>query len=133
MITSLGRTTLLVRDYEEAAAFYCGVLGFATLHDSTAPDGQRFLHIAVPAQGGTPPVGLWLLRAASADAALIGRQAGGQPFLILYTDDCRRTTATLEARGVRFRTPPVADGGAVFAHFADLYGNELLLVQLAES
>ncbi|HUF28675.1 MAG TPA: VOC family protein [Gemmatimonadaceae bacterium] len=130
MLKGLGRTTLLVHDYEEALAFYRDVLGFTVLHDSTASSGQRFLHIGLPDQRGSPPVGLWLLEPAGDDAELVGRQAGGQPLLVIYTDDCHGDVATLQRRGVGFRGPPVAEGGALFAHFSDLYGNVVVLVEL---
>lgn len=130
MLRGLGRTTLLVHDYEAALGFYRDVLGFAVLHDSTAPSGQRFLHIGLPDQRGTPLVGLWLLEPPAGDADLVGRQAGAQPLLVFYTDDCNGAVATLEQRGVEFRGPPVAEGDALFAHFADLYGNVLVLVEL---
>jgi catechol 2,3-dioxygenase-like lactoylglutathione lyase family enzyme len=131
VVTSLGRTTLLVRDYDDAFAFYRDHLGFRALHDETLPNGQRYLHIGLPVPAGTPPVGLWLLRADGSDDALVGRQAGGHPFLVLYTPDCRGMTARLEAHGVTIRRAPETANDATFTHIADLYGNELLLVELA--
>ena len=132
MLKALGRFVLLVRQYDEALAFYRDVLGFTTLYDQTASNGQRFLHVGVPGQveGGPPAVGLWMLEASGDDAELVGRQTGSHPLCIVYTADCRATAAELERRGVTFRKAPVEDSGAVYAHFADLYGNELVLVQL---
>jgi catechol 2,3-dioxygenase-like lactoylglutathione lyase family enzyme len=132
VLTSLGRTVLLVRNYDEALAFYRDALGFTVLYDQTASNGQRFLHIGVPGQAGSPPVGLWMLEADGTDAALVGRQAGSHPLFVLYTADCRSTADELARRGVPIRKAPVEDSGAVFAHVADLYGNELVLVQLTE-
>jgi catechol 2,3-dioxygenase-like lactoylglutathione lyase family enzyme len=129
-LASLGRTTLLVRSYDEALAFYRDKLGFDVLHDATGPNGQRYLHIGLAGQPGTPPVGLWLLEAVGLDAALVGCQAGRHPFLTLYADDCRSTTRALAARGVEIRREPATADGATFAHVADLYGNELLVVEL---
>jgi catechol 2,3-dioxygenase-like lactoylglutathione lyase family enzyme len=132
MLTTLGRFTLLVRDYDEALAFYRDVLGFEVLHDSLGVDGQRYLHMGLQDQAGGPGFGLWLLTPASdADRMLIGRQAGRQPLLVLYTANCSATASALETRGVKFRKPPQSEGGAVFAHFLDLYGNEIVLVELA--
>lgn len=131
MINSLGRTTLLVRDYDEAVAFYRDRLGFEVLHDDTT-DGQRYLHIGVPGQPGAPPVGLWLLQPALGDAELVGRQAGSQPFLILYTKNCTETVKRLEDEGVTIQRQPVTVDGATFAHIADLYGNRIVLVELLQ-
>src|SRR5690606_15690804 len=36
MLKALGRFVLLVRDYDEALAFYRDILGFTTLYDQTA-------------------------------------------------------------------------------------------------
>jgi len=131
VINSLGRTTLLVRDYDEAVAFYRDRLGFEILHDDTT-DGQRYLHIGVPGQPGAPPVGLWLLQPAMGDAGLVGRQAGGQPFLVLYTKDCVDTVKRLEGEGVAIHRQPVTVDGATFAHIADLYGNRIVLVEVPQ-
>jgi catechol 2,3-dioxygenase-like lactoylglutathione lyase family enzyme len=130
LLKALGRTVLLVREYDEALAFYRDALGFIVLYDQTASTGQRFLHIGVAGQGGTPPVGLWMLRATGDDLDLVGRQAGSHPLFVVYTADCRATAEELSRRGVQIRRAPVEDSGAVSAHIADLYGNELVLVQL---
>jgi catechol 2,3-dioxygenase-like lactoylglutathione lyase family enzyme len=90
-VRTLGRTTLLVHDYDKALAFYRDRLGFRVLHDERTPDGGRYLHIGLTAHGDEPPVGLWLMQATGDDAALVGRQAGSHPFLVLYTDDCDAT------------------------------------------
>ena len=130
MLTTPGRFTVLVRDYDEARAFYRDVLGFEVLHDTLGPDGQRFLHMGITDPAGGPGFGLWLLTPATeADRSLIGRQAGRQPLLVLYTENCAGTVGILESRGVTFRTQPCAEGGATFAHFEDLYGNEIVLVE----
>ena len=132
--TTIGRTVVLVRDEDDAAAFYHATFGFTTLHDSTSPTGQRFLHVGPPAAlqpPHGPPAGLWLLRAGPDDTALVGRQAGGQPLLVLYTADCRAHCERLRELGVRIVRPPAEGGGALFAHCQDLYGNEIVLVQLA--
>jgi catechol 2,3-dioxygenase-like lactoylglutathione lyase family enzyme len=133
VLTSLGRTVLLVHGYDEALAFYRDRLGFTVLYDQTSKNGQRFLHVGVSGQGGAPPVGLWLLEASGADAQLVGRQAGSHPLFVVYTTDCRATAAELERRGVAIRKAPVEDSGAVYAHIADLYGNELVLVQITDA
>jgi catechol 2,3-dioxygenase-like lactoylglutathione lyase family enzyme len=130
MLSALGRTTLLVRDYDEALAFYRDALGLAVLHDSTGPGEQRYLHLGVPGQPGEPAPGLWMLRPTSeGDVALIGRQAGDHPFLVFYTSDCAGTLAEWVSRGVRVKRAPREEGGAVFVHVEDCYGNDILLVE----
>jgi len=40
MKQSLGLVSLVVRDYDEAIAFFVGVLGFTLVEDSLYPSGQ---------------------------------------------------------------------------------------------
>ena len=130
-LSLLGRTTLLVRSYEPALDFYRDKLGFVVVRDLVAADGTRDLHLALPAQLGESPVGLRLLEAVGVDAALVGCQAGTHPFLTLFTTDCHGALRALAARGVTVRQEPHEMDGAIVAHVADLYGNDLLIAQPA--
>jgi catechol 2,3-dioxygenase-like lactoylglutathione lyase family enzyme len=127
MIDRIGRTVLLVRDYDEARDFYAK-LGFETLHDQPLPDGRRFLHIGLP---GQPEAGLWLLDPVDDDGqARVGRQTGGEPLLVFYTADLAASIADARAAGVdTFGERQEVDGSA-FVRFSDLYGNHLVLVEL---
>ncbi|MER6202491.1 VOC family protein [Streptomyces sp. NPDC001586] len=126
--TALGRTVVLVADAEAALAFYRDVLGFVVLHDQTA-DGHRYLHIGLPGPTGRPAAGIWLMPVTAAgERELIGRQCGGRPLLVLYTDDVGRTGAHLRAQGVRVWNEQVGDEGRSL-HFADLYGNVIVAAQ----
>ncbi|MFF8770677.1 VOC family protein [Kitasatospora sp. NPDC015120] len=127
LFTAVGRTVVLVEDADAALAFYRDGLGFRVLFDGDL-DGYRLLHVR-PAGG--PGAGLWLMPAESADArAAVGRQTGGLPLLVLYTDDLDRVAARLAELGVPVR-PGVPDGGPGRSlHFRDLYGNELIAAQL---
>lgn len=137
-LVSFGRMTVLIRDYDEALAFYAAAFGARAIHDRTAPDGQRYLHVALSGssmeddtEGAFPPaVGLWLLRASGAEEALVGRQTGGQPLAVLYTTNCATATRRAASAGAEVRRPLRTENGATFAHVADLYGNELVIVQL---
>ena len=129
-VRTLGRTTLLVRDYEKALEFYRDTLGFRVLHDSRKPDGGRLLHIGLSPNNGESSIGLWLLEATGADDLLVGRQAGSHPFLVLYTDNCEETVRELERLDVEIRKRPTRGDGAMFAHIADLYGNDIVIAQV---
>ncbi|PRX51349.1 lactoylglutathione lyase [Prauserella shujinwangii] len=125
-LSGIGRVVLLVEDQDAALAFYRDVLGFTVLHDSTE-DGYRYLHLGVPGQDGA---GLWLMPAGGEDELrLVGRQAGGQPFLVLYTDDLGSVAARLREHGVRVWAER-DDPGSRSLHCADLYGNVLVVAQL---
>src|SRR3954468_16892326 len=78
---------LVVRDYDEAIAYYTGCLGFELVADEPAGAGKRWVRVAPP--GGGPA--LLLARAATPEqAARVGDQTGGRVFLFLATDDFRR-------------------------------------------
>ena len=127
-LSTLARSTLLVRDYDEALAFYRDVLGLQVVTDLVGPNGERMLHVGLASQTG---VGLWLLKAMTAeDRALIGRQTGSHPMLLFYVADCRAAVAALAERGVKILEPPTDRPRAVTATFADLYGNRIAVVQI---
>jgi len=119
----------VVRDYDEALAFYCNKLRFTLVEDTYQPEqDKRWVVVAPPGSSGTT---LLLARATTpAQVAAIGNQTGGRVFLFLETDDFWRDYNALRAAGVRFvREPKQAPYGTV-AVFADLYGNLWDLVQM---
>ncbi len=133
MRQSLAHIALVVRDYDEALAFYVGTLGFTLVEDSYQPaQDKRWVLVAPPgaAPGATT---ILLARAATPEqAAFIGNQAGGRVFLFLATDDIARDHAAMRAKGIRFvRAPSVEPYGTV-AVFADLYGNLWDLIEFAD-
>lgn len=125
---SIGLVSLVVRDYDEALAFFVGVLGFELVEDSFVPEqNKRWVVIAPP---GARETRLLLARASNEEqAARVGNQTGGRVFLFLYTDDLRRDHAAYTARGVRFVRPPVEQPYGSVAVFEDLYGNQWDLLQ----
>lgn len=126
MIT-FGRMVILVQDYEGALKFYVEKLGLDISTDLEAGE-RRFVHLSFPRQ---KDAGLWLLKAETErDAAAIGQQAGDQPIGVLYTDSFYDEFNRLKEAGVRFLEQPIKSDGAISAHFSDLYGNKLVLVQL---
>jgi len=129
VIYRVGRVVLLVRDYDEALDFYTR-LGFQVLFDQVAENGFRFVHVGLGDQNG---VGLWLLQPADDEQrGLVGRQGGGQPMLVLYTDDVHSDYLRLSSQGVMFRDEPREEADSFVAHFRDLYGNEHVLVQVKD-
>jgi catechol 2,3-dioxygenase-like lactoylglutathione lyase family enzyme len=129
VVQTLAHLAFLVRDYDEAIAWFTGVLGFALLEDTPLGGGKRFVRVA-PA--GSPGASLLLARAATPEqAACAGRQAGGRVFLFLHTDDFARDHARLLAKGVRFRESPRRESYGTVAVFEDLYGNPWDLVEPA--
>jgi catechol 2,3-dioxygenase-like lactoylglutathione lyase family enzyme len=125
----LALTALLVRDYDEAIAFFVDMLGFELREDRPVPEqGKRWV---VVAPRGAGSAGLLLARAVGEQQAGIGRQAAGRVFLFLHTDDVHRDVAIFRTRGVEFVREPATAGFGTAAVFRDLYGNLWDLVQPA--
>lgn len=128
MTQAIAHVALLVRDYDEALAYYRDVLGFAVLADDDLGGGKRWVLVA-PHGGGAA---LLLARAVTADQATrVGDQAGGRVFLFLHTDDFARDHAALVARGVAFAEAPRREPYGTVAVFTDLYGNRWDLLEPA--
>lgn len=132
MPQSLAHITLIVRDYDEAIAWFTDKLGFILVADEyQAEQAKRWVLVAPPgaAENGAT---LLLARAATPEqAAFTGNQAGGRVFLFLRTDDFWRDFHALTAKGVRFVRPPAEQPYGTVAVFEDLYGNLWDLVQFA--
>jgi catechol 2,3-dioxygenase-like lactoylglutathione lyase family enzyme len=129
---SILHVALLVRDYDEAIAYYTQKLHFRLVEDIYQPEqDKRWVVVAPPGSEGTQ---LLLARASTPEQeAFIGRQTGGRVFLFLRTDDFWRDYHEMAAGGIRFvREPKRAPYGTV-AVFEDLYGNLWDLVQLNDT
>ena len=124
---TIAHVALLVRDYDEALAWYTGRLGFVCLADERVDARKRWVLVA-PRGGGTA---LLLARAdGPAQEARIGDQTGGRVFLFLHTDDFARDHARFTAAGVRFVEAPRTEPYGIVAVFEDLYGNRWDLLQM---
>jgi catechol 2,3-dioxygenase-like lactoylglutathione lyase family enzyme len=123
----LAAVALLVRDYDEALAFYAGVLGFRIVEDTEMGRGKRWVVVAPP---GAAETRLVLAKAANAEQeSRIGNQTGGRVFLFLHTDDFRRDYERYRAKGVRFIEEPRDEAYGTVVVFEDLYGNRWDLVE----
>jgi catechol 2,3-dioxygenase-like lactoylglutathione lyase family enzyme len=130
MPQSLAHIALIVRDYDEAIAWFTGKLGFTLVEDAYQPEQDKRWVLVAPPGAGEGAASLLLARASSPEQeAYIGNQAGGRVFLFLRTEDFDRDYAAMRAKDVRFvRAPKQAPYGQV-AVFEDLYGNLWDLVQ----
>lgn len=126
MSRHLALLSLLVRDYDEAIAFYVGKLGFELVEDSELGAGKRWVVVS-PGPGGSR---FLLAKASDAQqAALIGGQGGGRVWLFLHTDDFEGDHARMTTAGVRFLEEPRHEAYGSVAVFEDLYGNRWDLLQ----
>jgi catechol 2,3-dioxygenase-like lactoylglutathione lyase family enzyme len=96
--------TLLVRDYDEAIAWFTQALGFELVTDTELGGGKRWVLVAPDVGPGTR---LLLARATTrAQSQRVGDQTGGRVALFLHTDDFARDQAAMQKRGVRFLEQP---------------------------
>jgi catechol 2,3-dioxygenase-like lactoylglutathione lyase family enzyme len=129
MPSHLAAVSLIVRDYDEAIAWYTGKLGFTLVEDTALPDDKRWVVIAPP---GSAETRLVLARAVKpGEIAAVGQQGAGRVWLFLQTDDFARDHRDFTARGVRFSEAPRQEGYGTVAVFEDLYGNRWDLIQPA--
>ena len=117
----IGQLALVVKDYDEAIAFYTEKLDFQLLEDTRLSDTKRWVRIAPP---GSEGCGLLLAQASNeAQLKVVGNQSGGRVFLFLYTDDFDRDYEKMQSRGVKFLRPKSEHDYGTVAVFEDLYGN----------
>ena len=124
---SVSCVAVVVRDYDEAIAFYRDVLGFELIEDTALGSGKRWVRVGPRGSSGTS---LLLARAATVEQdTRVGNQTGGRVFLFLHTDDFWRDYRDLRSRGARFIEEPRHEEYGTVAVFVDLYGNRWDLVQ----
>lgn len=125
---TLGHVALIVRDYDEALAFFTRTLNFTVVEHTRLSEDKRWVLIAPPGSKGTT---LLLAQASTPEqASRIGNQTGGRVFLFLHTDDFWRDYNEMTARKVKFTRPPSEETYGIVAVFEDLYGNQWDLLQL---
>lgn len=122
----IAHIALVVKDYDEAIAFYTQKLNFILLEDTTLSETKRWVMVA--------PKGseccLLLAKAATEEQATrVGNQTGGRVFLFLYTDDFWRDYHEMHGKEIRFVRPPKEEPYGTVAVFEDLYGNLWDLIQ----
>jgi catechol 2,3-dioxygenase-like lactoylglutathione lyase family enzyme len=128
---TIAHVALVVRDYDEAIAFYTEKLGFTLVEDVYQPEqDKRWVTVAPAGASGSAGTTLLLARASTPEQArFVGDQAGGRVFLFLGTDDFWRDYHRMIAAGVRFVRPPSVTPYGTVAVFEDLYGNRWDLIE----
>jgi catechol 2,3-dioxygenase-like lactoylglutathione lyase family enzyme len=138
MLDALSHVGVWVHDQDAAKEFYTDKLGFEVREDSTLPGFENYRWLTV-GPAGQPDVRIILSYpgppAVDAESAelllkLVARGALGPG--ILRTDDCRKTCAELEARGVELSQQPDERFYGIDAALRDPSGNEWRIVQPIE-
>lgn len=129
---SILHIALVVRDYDEAIAFYTEKLHFTLVEDTYQPEqDKRWVVVAPPNSTGTT---ILLAKASTPEQeSFIGNQAGGRVFLFLNTDDFWRDYNEMVSKGIKFVREPKEQPYGMVAVFEDLYGNLWDLLQVNET
>lgn len=119
---TIGRVTLVVREYDEAIAFFTTKLKFSLLEDRVITEqNKRWVVVAPNESGGAS---LLLARASNDEQiAAAGHQTGGRVAFFLQTDDFWRDYTEMTTSGIRFIRGPTKESFGTVAVFEDLYGN----------
>lgn len=117
---------LLVRDYDEAIAWFTRCLGFELAEDIDMGGGKRW--VVVKPLGGHGAA-LLLAKAVGDQVDTIGKQAGGRVFLFLETDDFDGAYQRMTREGVTFREAPRMEAYGKVVVFEDLNGNPWDLIE----
>jgi catechol 2,3-dioxygenase-like lactoylglutathione lyase family enzyme len=126
---AIAAVALLVRDYDEAIAFYTQCLDFELIEDTPLEKGKRWVLVSPP---GAKETRLLLAQAGNSEQdACVGEQGGGRVFLFLRVDDFYERYNVMRSRGVRFLEQPRHESYGIVAVFEDLYGNRWDLLQPA--
>lgn len=124
----IAQMALVVKDYDDAIAFYRDKLRFQLIEDTTLSETKRWVLMAPPGNSNT-----YLLMATAANEeqlSRVGNQTGGRVFLFLYTDDFNRDYEYYLSVGIKFVRPPSIEEYGTVAVFEDLYGNLWDLIEL---
>ncbi|WP_417846822.1 VOC family protein [Thalassospira povalilytica] len=125
----IGLCALIVRDYDDAIAFYTDKVGFDLIEDTDMGDEKRWVIVAPK---GATETHILLARASGADQEnAIGNQTGGRVGFFLNTDDFARDHARMTKAGVQFLEAPRHEPYGTVAVFEDLYGNKWDLLEPA--
>lgn len=133
MSSRLALAAIVVRDYDEAIAFYTGALGFELREDTTLGPDKRWVVVAPPGSGPTD-AGILLARAGNDhQGERVGDQTGGRVGFFLHTTDFACDHERMTAAGVRFVEGPRTEAYGTVGVFEDLYGNRWDLIERSES
>ena len=98
MKQSLAHIAVVVRDYDEAIAYYTNTLGFILIEDTVLSETKRW--VMVQPAGAENGCMLLLAKAATPEQEkYIGYQTGGRVFLFLYTDNFERDYQNYISKG----------------------------------
>ncbi len=120
MENHINQITLVVKDYDEAIAFYTQKLHFDLIEDTILSETKRWVVVAPK----NSQCRLLLAKAANQEQLKsVGNQTGGRVFLFLKTDNLERERQNLINNKVNIVREPKQENYGKVLVFEDLYGN----------
>ena len=120
MENHINQITLVVKDYDEAIAFYTQKLHFDLIEDNVLSETKRWVVVAPK----NSQCRLLLAKAANEEQVKsIGNQTGGRVFLFLNTDNLERERQNLIDNKVNIVRELNQENYGKVLVFEDLYGN----------
>lgn len=120
MDNHINQITLVVKDYDEAIAFYTQKLHFDLIEDTVLSETKRWVVVAPK----NSQCRLLLAKAANEEQLYsVGNQTGGRIFLFLNTDNLERERQNLINNKVNIIREPKQENYGKVLVFEDLYGN----------
>lgn len=127
----VGMVTVVVPDQAKALAFWTEQVGFEKRMDNPAGPNARWITVGAPGQDVMlilwDPTQWMPEEAAQAALSTIGK--GGS--MVLFTDDCKGLFAQLRERGVRVVQDATERPYGIEGIFADPFGNNFVVNQMA--
>lgn len=128
MENHINQITLVVKDYDEAIAFYTQKLHFDLIEDTVLSETKRWVVVAPK----NSQCRLLLAKAANQEQLKsVGNQSGGRVFLFLNTDNLERESQNLIDNKVNIIREPKQENYGKVLVFEDLYGNLWDLIEPA--
>ncbi|MBF03831.1 MAG: hypothetical protein CMP76_11095 [Flavobacterium sp.] len=123
----IAHVTLVVKDYDEALAFYTKKLHFEVIQNSYISPEKRWVLVAPK---NSKNCCLLLAKAANeTQKQYIGNQTGGRVFLFLYTNTFWEDYQQMKANEIHFLEEPREEPYGTVVVFEDLYGNKWDLIE----
>lgn len=127
MTQFISAISLIVPDYDQAIAFYVGLMGFDLVEDTQLSEDERWVLVA---PRGSTETRLLLAQASNeAQQEVIGEQAGNRVFLFLETYDFDSDFAMMEQAGIDIVEEPRTESYGTVAVFRDPFGNKWDLIE----
>ncbi len=126
-MSKIALITYLVRNYDEAIAWFSQALRFKLFENTDMGPGKRWVVMGPETETGAR---FLLAKAATPDqASFIGKAAGGRVAFFLHTSNFTKDEKNMRAAGVTFLETPRHETYGTVAVFEDLYGNRWDLLE----